>query len=151
MPRREAGDLGLASKSKDVAARKNDFWQYSMTVFCMVTQEMFGTRKYKAEDIPTICDELSEVVRLSGTKGKVRVTYQDLPELLLKVFPGEIAFIEVIDRPSLQDWSFFERGEGVSTESSTNPIARARHRKVTKVKIQSVTDSSTTHACKGIN
>merc|ERR1739846_127579 len=42
------GDFGLATKSMNQSA---DFWQYGMTVFCMITGERFGARKYRPEHV----------------------------------------------------------------------------------------------------
>merc|ERR1712176_1136221 len=53
------GDLGLATKSQD---RTADFWQYGMTMFCMVTGEKFGSRKYRLENVPEFLEEFKGTI-----------------------------------------------------------------------------------------
>mmetsp|Transcript_51032 Transcript_51032/g.95483 ORF Transcript_51032/g.95483 Transcript_51032/m.95483 type:complete len:551 (-) Transcript_51032:130-1782(-) len=144
------GDLGLATTSKEVKKANNDFWQYGMTAFCMIIGERFGTRKYRAEGIPEMCKELEEVVEDSGSEGKLLATYEDMPELLTKVFPADIDFKRVRDWPSLQRWDFFEGGDAVDKAPETNPIARARHRKTLArghTKLTALENLTIEHAC----
>jgi len=147
------GDLGLCTKSKEIAARNNDFWQYAMTVFCMTTGERWGTRKYRADQMSAICEELNALVKGSGSEGKVLATFQDLPVLLAKVFPAEIGFSDVEDWPSLQGWDFFEGGDAVDTTPDTNPIARARHHRATmyRAKTRALEKDALRHACEHMN
>jgi hypothetical protein len=99
------GDLGCCLKSPN---KDNDYWQYGMTIFCMVTGEKFGTRKYRSEIANQVCDECAELLKQNDIEGDLGKALARVPPLMRSIFPMEIEMDEVRDDPLLSGWSFFE-------------------------------------------
>lgn len=86
------GDLGLAKKSKDCNA---DFWQYGMTLFCMLSGERFGTRKYRQEDSAGIVKEAEQAVEEANHEEKWKEKLGKLPKVMDMVFSKEAFMVGV--------------------------------------------------------
>merc|ERR1712037_172565 len=97
------GDLGLTAKSSD---RHADYTQFAMTVFCMVTGEKFGSRKFQPEIIPDILSACSRAVHECGATGRLLRALSDIPTILRLVFRMDIGMEAVSQWPTIQEWSF---------------------------------------------
>eukprot|EP00929_Paragymnodinium_shiwhaense_P015071 TRINITY_DN123080_c0_g1_i1.p1 TRINITY_DN123080_c0_g1~~TRINITY_DN123080_c0_g1_i1.p1 ORF type:complete len:592 (+),score=122.47 TRINITY_DN123080_c0_g1_i1:66-1778(+) len=110
------GDLGLAAKSKD---HSNDFNQYGMTAFCMTSGEQFGKRKFKPDLVPTLLSELEALTSSAGgdcdgdaaAQQRVVSALQQLPDLLRKIWAGDVLMVEVREWPALQGWKIYDAPE----------------------------------------
>eukprot|EP00927_Polykrikos_kofoidii_P047951 TRINITY_DN42216_c0_g1_i1.p1 TRINITY_DN42216_c0_g1~~TRINITY_DN42216_c0_g1_i1.p1 ORF type:complete len:554 (+),score=114.46 TRINITY_DN42216_c0_g1_i1:236-1897(+) len=101
------GDLGLAKKSRD---RSADFWQFGMTVFCMLTGEKYGERKYRPEDAKEIVTELSDACAAAiGIEPKIDAALKIVPDILNGILSEATSMSEVAALPVLQDWDFWEQ------------------------------------------
>jgi len=100
------GDLGCANKSDNT---NDDYWQFGMTIFCMIAKEKFGTRKYRADDAMAICDELSEsAIAQSQLEGSCLST---LVKTLRKIFKNTISMQDISTDPFIAGWDFFAEGK----------------------------------------
>jgi len=102
------GDLGLARATVDQSA---DFSQYGMTVFCMITKEHFGARKFQPEVIDQFTDEVSKLVKaqLMSAEGKPEdtlISLSKVPGQLKKIWREQVTMAQIESFPPLQGWQF---------------------------------------------
>jgi len=111
-------DLGLAEKGDNRAC---DFGLFGMTVFCMITGEKFGTRKFTPDIVEDLLNEIARFTSNADTvpesAAELRRVLQELPQLLRQIWRQELVMAEVRDWPSLQKWGFFD-GEELAVAGS---------------------------------
>merc|ERR1719272_2146993 len=91
------GDLGCCTSAK-TPDTTNDYWQWGMTTFCMVTGEKFGARKHRKEAEAGFCDECMAVLAPESVgEGSLGLALIKVPEVLRKVFSQELAFKDVLE------------------------------------------------------
>ncbi|CAK0898904.1 unnamed protein product [Prorocentrum cordatum] len=117
------GDLGLTTRSSDQSA---DFWQYGMTVFCMTTGERFGSRKYRPAAAQAFVAECRTACEAAVPQGRLRVTLDEVPEILRVVFAHGASMAQISERACLQGWKFFDDGDRCVSrdERASKPLAR---------------------------
>jgi hypothetical protein len=118
------GDLGLTAKSTDTSA---DFWQYGMTVFCMVTGERFGSRKYRPQLSETFASECQQAIEGAQPSGRLRDTLVEVPDILRRVFKKEVAMEELATKACLHGWDFFDEGARCATPGAKG-ISRSQRK-----------------------
>merc|ERR1711924_68913 len=102
------GDLGLARRTLD---RSSDFSQYGMTVFCMVIDERFGTRKFQKETVDQLIDEVNKTVKarlraLSDTPDDTIMSLSKLPKQLRQIWGEKVNMAQLEEWPPLCGWTF---------------------------------------------
>merc|ERR1719213_1625841 len=93
------GDLGCCIKSTDTT---NDYWQYCMTAFCMVTGEKFGARKYRKELEAEFVAECKAALSADNFEGELGTSLLQVPDIIKGVFSKDLCLDEVRDNDLLQ-------------------------------------------------
>merc|ERR1712070_683017 len=94
------GDLGLARRTLD---RSADFSQYGMTVFCMISNERFGTRKFQPDVVDQLIGDLNKIVKarlqaLDAAPGKLDDTLSaisKLPAQMRKIWGEKVTMAQL--------------------------------------------------------
>jgi len=122
-------DLGLAAKSDDLSS---DFAMYGMSVFCMLTGESLGARKFSPEIVDGLVSDAAGCVKESGAGActrsidrRILATLAELPKLLRKIWKREVKMWEVREWPSLQRWGFFD-GEAPQDSADGHALQKGK-------------------------